>query len=152
MSRANPAPRIGWQCWGAAENYKTHIGLSLEEKLQSGPSLLTWREVAGGHPPWGKATRCFMTGRKLKTTNCQGTCGVNPLDFLRFSTSSFSFGLPPPSPSRPPPMPLSGMTTFFCYENPRAWLPRELAIENAVLVLLGFFLFVNCLLSNQITG
>lgn len=64
--------------------------------------------------------------------------------------------LSPPSPSQPPPMPLSGMTTFFCYENPRAWLPRDLTIENAVLVFLdlGFLLFasVSCLLSNQITA
>lgn len=148
------ALRIGWQCWGAAENCKTHICLSLKEKLQSGPSLLTWREVAGGHPPWRKATRCFMKGRKLKTMNPRGRYHVNPLVFVRFFTSSSSFGLPPPSPSRPPPMPLSGMTTFFCYENPRAWLPRDLAIENAVLVLLGlgFLLFVNCSLSNQITA
>lgn len=64
--------------------------------------------------------------------------------------------LPPPSPFQMLPMSLSGMTTFFCYENPRVWLPRDLAIENAVLVFLGlsFLLFasVSCLLSNQITA
>lgn len=64
--------------------------------------------------------------------------------------------LPPPSPFQTLPMPLSGMTTFFCYENPRAWFPRDLAIENAALVFLGlgFLLFasVSCLFSNQITA
>ena len=151
----NPVPRSGWQCWGVAVNCKTSVS-----PWKSRSCKVDFLCLRGER----QAEAIFSEKRQPDVSWKEGNSKLwNPrkdmmLILLNSSGSPPCLGLclPPPSPSQTLPIPLSGMTTFFCYEHLRAWLPRDLAIENAVLVFLclGFLLFasVSCLLSNQITA